>query len=545
MNPPTHPRRAGLVLFYLLVSGGAWTIFHLSAPSPQATGPAPDAPEVESRGTTARPVLDLARDRSAPPRAELAAKLREHLRVAGVRRDEALLAFKDKEAYHRFLERARAASWDLERLDALLAVRLRVRDHEALAAELVAHSPDYASLGPNPLAASPPPPEARAARSGAPVGPDLLAALGLDPATDGSDLGKGVLVAVLDGGAAADATFGTRVRYLDIGYGVIGPGDDGVHGTAVASLVAGAAPDARGVAPGANLLSVRVTAADGSSDAFSLAKGILAAVDAGARVVNVSLGGHASSPLLAEAVERAIAAGVAVVAAAGNDQAARLAWPAAYPGVVSVGTTDAAGIQAIFSNSGEGLQLTAPGYAVQAAGAAGTRISFTGTSASAPVVSGAIAALLSQSPNLSPLQAADILAAYSNDGGAAGADPDYGRGTVNLGWALDRANRNRIDPALSGLSLNRDQGTVSLVVQNRGSQPVSGLGVALVVDGAATQLSLPSLGVGASSTVTAPVPGPRLVSGASFSVRARLILPAGLADQDTTNNQRSVAFTLP
>jgi hypothetical protein len=251
--------------------------------------------------------------------------------------------------------------------------------------------------------------------------------------------GRGVTIAVLDGGVLNDAAFDSRLRQLDIGYGTIGGGTDSAHATSVAALAAGASADARGVAPAASLLSIRVTSADGSGDVFSVAHGIYTAVDAGAKIINVSLGGYATSGVLADAVDYALSANVAVVAAAGNDQAAQLVWPAAYPGVVSVGATDASGKQALFSNSGASLQLTAPGYAIKTVGGGGARVFFSGTSASAPVVSGAIAALVSTSPGLTALQAADLLATYSTDSGPSGPDPDYGRGTVNLDHALRRS----------------------------------------------------------------------------------------------------------
>src|SRR5690606_42141156 len=59
----------------------------------------------------------------------------------------------------------------------------------------------------------------------------------------------------------------------------------------------------------------------------TLFRSLLAAIENGAQIVNISLGAYADSPMLADAIERALAAGIAVVAAAGNDQAARLAWP--------------------------------------------------------------------------------------------------------------------------------------------------------------------------------------------------------------------------
>lgn len=394
------------------------------------------APSPAPAGTVADEPLSLDQP---PPSHELAGILHLKFNRAHVRLDEGLLTFRDAAALQRFLVRARAAGIEvIGRIDTFNTARIRVTDYPAFARELAAHAGDYTAVAANAILPPPTPPvEARSARLSVPVGENLLATLGVravDPAW-----GRGVTIAVLDGGVLNDATFGSRLRQLDVGYGLIGGGTDGAHATSVAALAAGAANDANGVAPAAAILSIRVTGPDGSGDVFSVARGIYAAVQAGAQIINVSLGGYATSTVLADAVDYALSANVAVVAASGNDQAAHLVWPAAYPGVVSVGATDALGKQALFSNSGPSLQLTAPGYAIKTVGPGGTRILFSGTSASAPVVSGAIAALLSSDHGLNALQAADLLATYSTDSGPAGPDPDYGRGTVSLDRALRRS----------------------------------------------------------------------------------------------------------
>lgn len=469
--------------------------------------------------------------------AEWARLLRTRLNHERARPGEAVLTFRDTGARRRFLERvAMSGVVVLDGIDGLDVVRVRVGDYEAFARELAGHGGDYLGIGANAVFAAPVPPvaDARAARVNAPVGADLLAALGVE--AGGAEWGRGVLIAILDGGTARDVTFGERVSYADVGYGRLPAGS---HGTSVAALAAGAAPDARGVAPAAEVLSIRVTTADGTSDAFAVARGIFAAVEAGARVINISLGGYATSSVLGEAVEYALAAGVAVVAAAGNDQAAALMWPAAYPGVLSVGAVDAVGRQAMFSNSGEGLKLTAPGYAVRTAGENGERILFSGTSASAPVVAGAIAALLSQSPDLGALEAAEILMGHANDGGPAGRDPDYGRGSVNLGWALDRMNDLRSDPAISALNPRMADGAIDVVVQNRGARFVTGLELVVSAGGATERRPLPMLDVGASLTATFMPTGTAREPDGSIRVLAELILPAGFRDDAPANNRAS------
>jgi hypothetical protein len=486
----------------------------------------------------------LAVSADAAARADLAARLQDRLNRPGIRANEAILTFKDAAAYRRFLERARAAGLEVvAKIDSLNAVRVRIGDYTGLVGDIAGNVGDYASVGANPiLSATPPPAEERAARSAVPVGENLLSVLGIAPGTDTSSWGRGILVAVLDGGASAAPTLGTRLKYLDIGYGTTGLGADGAHGTAVASIVGGASAEAKGVAPAANILSVRVTGADGVSDAFSVAQGILAALDAGAKVINISLGGYSTSPVLGAAIEEAIAAGVAVVASSGNDQANQIAWPAAYAGVVSVGATDAVGMQAIFSNSGDGLQLTAPGYALQAASPAGAPTSFSGTSASAPVVAGAIATLMSQWPDLTALEAADLLATHANDGGVAGADPDYGHGWVNLRWAMNHDNPSFTDPAISSQSYDAATGTVSIVVQNRGSNALSGASLAVGLDGTITRNTVADLAPGASTTITVPVSDTRRDAGGNLVVSSQLSTTAH--DQNVTNNRRAGIVTL-
>lgn len=476
-------------------------------------------------------------------RAALAAMLRSRFTRKAVRPDEAILVFKDEAALRAFLGRSGAAGVLVQgKIDAALAARVNIRDYDAFVRELAGNAGDYASVSSNFFVETPTPiPEERAERLMIGVGPNLLATLGVT--TDNSTWGSGVTIAVLDGGAVPDNTFGNRLQYLDVGYGANGLGSDGAHGTSVAAIAAGYAADARGVAPSASLLSVRVTNSDGKSDTFSLAQGIYAAVDAGAQIINISLGGYGTTSLLGDAVDYALAADVAVVAASGNDQAAQLVWPAAYAGVVSVGATDATGAQAIFSNSGEGLLLTAPGVGIQTAGTHGERTSFSGTSASAPVVSGAIAAVMSQAPGLSPLEAADLLIDYANEAGVEGADPAYGVGTINLGWAMARADSTRMDPAIAGIGYDATERVLSIVVQNRGAQTLSGLKLQVVFEGDTQIVDLPALASRATTTVRVPAKSARVANGGTAEVVAQLIVPAGVIDRDTSNNRRAGTVT--
>ncbi len=481
----------------------------------------------------------------------LLAALEQLLTRADTRAKEGVLTFKDEAAYRRFLARAQKAGLTiLGQLDALRAVRVRYDSFAALRGDLLANADDYAGVSANYLMTIPGPPakDDRAAMAAVPFGNRALEYLGVDLASAArSTWGQGVTIAVLDTGVARDATFGDyRVRYLDLGLGIAaGNGNEDGHGTAVASLAAGAAFDAPGVAPAANLLSIRVTDANGLSDLFTVAQAILAATDAGAKVINVSLGGYATSAALDAAIGYASDHGAVIVAAAGNDQAAQLAWPAADARVVSVGAIDAAEQQVTFSNSGPQLQITAPGYGVQTAWLNGQRVTVDGTSVSAPIVAGAIAAVLSQNPSLTPQQAWQALQQTTSDAGAPGVDADYGHGILNLGWAMNRLDLSRVDTAVSSHYYDATSHEMEFVVQNRSALAVAGLTLAIDAAGTGSTQPIPPLAPGATYVVKVPVAPTALAAAGSMKFVTQLVNPAGLTDAVPANNRKSSVLSAP
>jgi hypothetical protein len=291
---------------------------------------------------------------------------------------------------------------------------------------------------------------------------------------------------------------------------------------------------------------VRVTDASGVSDLFTIAQGIVAAVDAGARLINISLGGYSTGSVLDAAIGYATQRGALIIAAAGNDQAAQLAWPAADPRVVSVGAIDRAEQQVSFSNSGAQLSLTAPGYGVQTAWLDGRRVTIDGTSASAPLVAGAIATVMTLNPALTPRQAADLLARTANDAGAPGPDAAFGQGIVNLATALNASNPAYIDTAVSSHHFDAPSGQMQIVVQNRSGRTVSGLSLTVAAGNAlANNTTLPPLAPGETHVVRAPVDATALRNAGSITFATRLTTPAGLVDQVPANNSRTSVLTAP
>jgi Subtilase family len=215
------------------------------------------------------------------------------------------------------------------------------------------------------------------------------------------------------------------------------------HGTAVASIV-GAPEDGRGmigVYPGAALASWDV----GGQTLAEVVAGIAAAIQqSGPGVVNLSVGfeGIAGAPLLAVAVDSAVAAGWLVVAAAGNagDRGSPPTYPADLPHVLTVAATDRNGNVASFSNRSPWTDVAAPGVGILAAvptwkDPSGYAL-LTGTSYAAPIVAGAAAWIWTVRPQLDSTQVATILHRSAHDIDAPGVDPASGWGIVDIPAAL-------------------------------------------------------------------------------------------------------------
>jgi membrane-anchored mycosin MYCP len=259
--------------------------------------------------------------------------------------------------------------------------------------------------------------------------------------------GSGITVAVVDTGV--DATVpqlrgGKVLPGIDTTKPDRGPADSDCfgHGTFVAGIIA-ASPTSgtgyAGVAPGVRILPIRCATTDTPNQAGSLtpegmALGIRAAVDAGARVINVSASTAEQNPELAEAVRHAERNDVVVVASAANGakKGDPVTYPAAYPSVIAVGAVDEAGQHADFSQTGPFVSLVAPGVDVLGLGPGGPgHWTGSGTSYSAPFVAGAAALVRAYRPWLSAAQVKHRLLATASHPAVALPDPALGWGTVN------------------------------------------------------------------------------------------------------------------
>jgi len=214
------------------------------------------------------------------------------------------------------------------------------------------------------------------------------------------------------------------------------------HGTFVAGIIA-AQPGAgkvTGVAPGVRIMDVRFLDSKNlfySKDWNAFAKAVDYAVDNGARIINLSVYANGTPPAVLErALQRAAHHGVIVVGIAGNDSKPQVCYPAKYPSVLAVSATNSDDRLASFSNQGGEVAVAAPGEQITSlfpGGAVGTS---SGTSFSAPHVSGTLALILSANPGLSPSEAIDRLKESSVDLGERGQDPHFGAGLINAGQAV-------------------------------------------------------------------------------------------------------------
>ncbi|MFP3713778.1 DVUA0089 family protein [Puerhibacterium sp. TATVAM-FAB25] len=222
------------------------------------------------------------------------------------------------------------------------------------------------------------------------------------------------------------------------GYNAITPGtapaDDNGHGTMVAGIAAADTGNAAGVAGAAwtaRVMPVKVLDAGGVGYDSDVAEGVVWAADHGARVINLSLGGPDDGSVLHDAIRYATGKGVVVVVAAGNDGDGRPQYPAAYPEVVAVAATDAAGRLTDFSSHGDWIDVAAPGAAIVSTGPGGGYYVGDGTSFAAPIASGTVALVRTLHPSLTPAQVLARLRGTARDAGPRGIDPYYGYGVLD------------------------------------------------------------------------------------------------------------------
>lgn len=293
-----------------------------------------------------------------------------------------------------------------------------------------------------------------------------------------------IMVAVLDTGV--DPKQAQLVHKVVVGPDVCAhdrplcksPYDQNGHGTFVSGLVAAATNDGIGIAGlgwNTRVLDIKVLDASGNGNTMDEATGIYDAVNAGAKVINLS---STNEPCTVDptacgpnadqeaAIEYAIAHGVVVVAAAGNYDSNSPVYPADYPGVLSVAaSTDQGVVDPVnggpyldFSDYGADANIAAPGINVLSTWYDGNYAVESGTSFAAPHVAAAAALVFAADPSITGPQVVTLLQQTATTLAPGGTNIDGG--LLNVGAAVEAAASHDIPRSLDGYALVGSNGSV-------------------------------------------------------------------------------------
>jgi type VII secretion-associated serine protease mycosin len=255
--------------------------------------------------------------------------------------------------------------------------------------------------------------------------------------------GEGVTVAVIDTGvdAGVPQLAGRVLPGMDVvNGGGRADADCFGHGTFVAGIIGATkmpGTGLAGVAPKVRILPVRQANNSSDGTAAGMAAAIVAAVDGGADVINISASSFFPSQALADAVDYATANDVLIVTAASNEAEAGnpKAYPAAYPQVVAVGAIGPDGRRTSFSETGSFLSVVAPGQdIIGISRTGGGHVQDSGTSYASPFVAGVAALVRGYHPELSAAQVKRRMELTADHPGTSLPDPAMGWGVVNP-WA--------------------------------------------------------------------------------------------------------------
>ncbi|WP_240416786.1 S8 family serine peptidase [Paenibacillus periandrae] len=248
--------------------------------------------------------------------------------------------------------------------------------------------------------------------------------------------GKGVKIAVFDTGVS------TSTEELRISGGASFVPNDPTyndingHGTHAAGIIAALKNDKGivGIAPQADIYSVKVLDENGGGRYSWIISALEWAIDNHMDVVSMSFAGSQYSRALEEASQLAYDNGVLLIAATGNDGVNVVSYPAKLQPVIAVGAVDSYNQLASFSNTGNEVELVAPGVNVPSLDLSGRIISMSGTSSAVPHVVGVSALIKSQSSQINNKEIRNVLTKTAE---RLGANEQYGYGLLNASAALD------------------------------------------------------------------------------------------------------------
>jgi subtilisin family serine protease len=373
-----------------------------------------------------------------------------------------------------------------------------------------------------------------------------------------TNTGKGVNVAILDTGIdydhpdlASNIVGGinyagywwrdgsTNKLYWDDKYG---------HGSHCAGIVAAVnnTIGVVGVAPGASLWAVKVLGDDGIGYVSDIIQGLEWCVDNAIDIVSMSFGSVEYSESLDNACYATYAAGVLLVAAAGNENGGAVHYPGACGSVIAVSATNANNLIANFSSTGPEVELAAPGVDIKSTYWYGAYGLGSGTSMACPHVAGAAALVWAAEPSLTPEQVRLRLRQTAEDLGPVGRDNLYGYGLVNAAAAAAQAEDIH-DVAVSAISAPSsvtagDTDVIDITIQNQGTSGES-FDVVLRDDTAGASIGTKSISLAAATSTTISFAWD--TSGASSGSHTLTATAGPVTDEtDTADNSKSTTITV-
>lgn len=266
--------------------------------------------------------------------------------------------------------------------------------------------------------------------------------------------GKAVKIALIDTGLDRDhaALKGKVIESFDLTGNGFTPD---LHGTLLAGIIAAGhtfRPDIRGVAPEAQIVAIKACQPDkpdrieAECRSLSLGRALDTAVQSGAKLMNLSVGGPPDK-LLSRLVDEAGRRGHILIAAAGNDGSTGPArHPAALDNVIAVTAVDAR--EDLYSQATRGgfIDLAAPGVEITATAPRDQVRVVSGTSLAAAYVTGTVALLLEHRPELTLQEVQPLLERTAKDLGRLGKDPQFGSGLVDACRAVSELSRQPLCP---------------------------------------------------------------------------------------------------
>ena len=433
----------------------------------------------------------------------------------------------------------------IDYLESLRTIRVRVDDPVSFA-QFLADNGDGFEFEQNVRLKLPAVPEQRILEAEEPFLGHSMNWLGAK--NDRRESGHGIKVAILDTGIDInhESLFGldySEVSLLDNGI------DAGIgHGTGIASIIAGQTDEFLGLAPSSEVLSVKVLNSDGVGDSFTIAKGIVLAVDQGADIINLSLGGFSSSAAMDQAIQYAKSKDVLLVSAVGNDGTEGVLYPARHKDVIAVSSVDAKSRVSSFASYGPEVDLAAPGVGIVTAWEDNHFVEFSGTSIATAFVTGALAHELSKSPSQNKNVIIEALYSNLDETEKPGKDIWAGRGVVNLRRLEQRNTPGIVDAAVVGYYFDSNNlsssGTIpfQVTVQNQGTAWIQSMSLKVNYKGLEKNFRLGNMSAGESRSETLYFDSDSPDKTLSISSELSLL---GQTDVLPKNNVRKSSLILP